>query len=157
MLTIIARRLAFLVLVVFGVSIITFIIANAVPGDPARLLAGPRATPEQVVEMRGQLGLDRPVHERYLRYLGRVLQGDLGTSIVDNQPVSRALIKRIPATLELMFSALLLSLLVGIPLGVMAAVRKGGWVDHLVRAWSVLGISLPAYWLGLAQIGRAHV
>jgi peptide/nickel transport system permease protein len=152
MLTLIVRRLAFLVLVVFGVSVITFIISNAVPGDPARLLAGPRATPEQVTEMRVQLGLDRPLPERYVRYLGRVLQGDLGTSIVDNQPVSRALLKRIPATLELMLSALVLSLLIGIPLGVLAAVRKGGWVDHVVRAWSVLGISLPAFWLGLAFI-----
>jgi peptide/nickel transport system permease protein len=152
MLSLIARRLAFLVLVVFGVSVITFIIANAVPGDPARLMAGPRATPEQIADMRVQLGLDRPLAERYVRYVGRVLQGDLGTSIVDNQPVSRALLKRIPATLELMLSALLLSLVIGIPLGVLAAVRKGGWVDHLVRAWSVLGISLPAFWLGLAFI-----
>lgn len=152
MLTLIARRLAFLVLVVLGVSVITFIISNAVPGDPARLLAGPRATPEQITEMRVQLGLDRPLPERYVRYLGRVLQGDLGTSIVDNQPVDRALLKRIPATVELMLSALVLSLVIGIPLGVLAAVRKGGWVDHLVRGWSVLGISLPAFWLGLAFI-----
>jgi peptide/nickel transport system permease protein len=152
MLTLIARRLAFLVLVVFGVTIITFVIANAVPGDPARLMAGPRATPEQVAATRVQLGLDRPLHERYARYAGRVLQGDLGTSSVDNQPVSRALFKRLPATIELMLTALLLSLVVGIPLGVLAAVRKGGWVDHFVRAWSVLGISLPAFWLGLALI-----
>lgn len=152
MLTVIARRLAFLVLVVFGVSVITFLIANAVPGDPARLLAGPRATPQQVAEMRTQLGLDRPLPERYLAYVSRVAQGDLGTSIVDNQPVATALAKRMPATLELMLSALLLSLLVGIPLGVLAAVRKGGWIDHLVRAWAVLGISLPAFWLGLALI-----
>lgn len=152
MLTLIARRLAFLVLVVLGVSVITFIISNAVPGDPARLLAGPRATPEQITEMRVQLGLDRPLPERYVRHLGRVLQGDLGTSIVDNQPVGRALLKRIPATVELMLSALVLSLVIGIPLGVLAAVRKGGWVDHLVRGWSVLGISLPAFWLGLAFI-----
>jgi peptide/nickel transport system permease protein len=152
MLSLIARRLVFLVLVVFGVSVITFTIANAVPGDPARLLAGPRATPEQIQDMRVQMGLDRPLPERYLRYVGRVLQGDLGTSIVDNQPVAHALLRRLPATIELMLSALLLSVVVGIPLGVLAAVRKGGWIDHLVRAWSVLGISLPAFWLGLAFI-----
>lgn len=152
MLTIVLRRLVFLVVVVFGVSIITFLIGSAVPGDPARMLAGPRATAEDVAAMRTRLGLDRPLPVQYALYLSRLAHGDLGNSIVSNQPVGQALAKRIPASVELMLSAFLLSLVVGIPLGVFAAVHKDGWTDQLVRGWSVLGVSLPAYWLGLALI-----
>lgn len=152
MLSLIVRRLVFLVFVVIGVSMVTFWIGHAVPGDPARMAAGPRASPQDIAQMRSKMGLDQPLPRQYLTYLEQLARGDLGVSVVDRQPVAHALQRRIPATIELMLAALVLSLAVGIPLGVLAAVRKGGLVDQLVRAWSVLGISLPAYWLGLAFI-----
>ena len=146
------RRLLLLVFVVFGVTVITFIISHMIPGDPARLMAGERATPEIVDNMRRQLGLDRPLYEQYLRYLGNLLQGDLGTSIRTRRPVTDDLIIFFPATIELAIAALSLSIALGIPLGVLSAVYKDRPIDHVARTISVAGISTPAFWLGLMLI-----
>ncbi|WP_338319404.1 ABC transporter permease [Klebsiella aerogenes] len=141
-----------LILVVAGVCVITFIISHLIPGDPARLLAGDRASDEIVRHIRQQLGLDLPLWQQFARYVDALLHGDLGTSIRTGRPVLEDLKTFFPATLELAFCALLIALLVGIPLGVLAAVYRNRWTDHLVRLMALTGISTPAFWLGLGVI-----
>jgi peptide/nickel transport system permease protein len=151
-LSVVRRRLASLVWVVIGVSLITFAISHLVPGDPARLVAGDRATPEIVAHIRAQLGLDLPLPQQYLRYMGQLLQGDLGTSIRTHRPVLQDIAAFFPATLELALVALLLATLLGIPLGVLSAVYRNRFIDHVARTLAVTGISTPAFWLGLGLI-----
>ena len=141
-----------LILVVAGVCVITFIISHLIPGDPARLLAGDRARDEIVRHIRQQLGLDLPLWQQFARYVDALLHGDLGTSIRTGRPVLEDLKTFFPATLELAFCALLIALLVGIPLGVLSAVYRNRWTDHLVRLMALTGISTPAFWLGLGVI-----
>lgn len=152
LLLVLRRRLAFLILVVFGVSLITFAISHLIPGDPARLLAGDRATDEIVASIRAQLGLDQPLWKQYGLYMWHLVQGDLGTSIRTGRPVVDDLAAFFPATLELVIVALLLSVAVGVPLGVVSAVWRDKPVDHLVRMLSVSGVSTPAFWLALMLI-----
>ncbi len=149
---IIGRRLAFLVLVVFGVSIVTFVISHMIPGDPARLIAGPHASKAVVENMRRQLGLDQPLGRQYIHYVRDLLHGNLGVSIRTGRPVARDIATFFPATLELVVLALLLAVLTGVPLGVASAVWRDRPVDHLSRALAVTGISAPAFWLGLILI-----
>ncbi|WP_225783867.1 ABC transporter permease [Xenophilus sp. Marseille-Q4582] len=151
-LSVLRRRLGFLVLVVLGVSVITFAISHLIPGDPARLLAGDRASEEMVAAMRQSLGLDQPVWQQYLRYMGGLLQGDLGTSIRTGRPVAQDIAAFFPATLELVVVAMLLSIVIGVPLGVVSAVWRDRPVDQLVRMFSVSGVSTPAFWLALMLI-----
>jgi peptide/nickel transport system permease protein len=132
--------------------VITFIISHLIPGDPARLLAGDRASDEIVRHIRQQLGLDLPLWQQFARYVDALLHGDLGTSIRTGRPVLEDLKTFFPATLELAFCALLIALLVGIPLGVLSAVYRNRWTDHLVRLMALTGISTPAFWLGLGVI-----
>ena len=139
-------------LVVAGVCVITFIISHLIPGDPARLLAGDRASDEIVQHIRQQLGLDLPLWQQFIRYVEQLLHGDLGTSIRTGRPVLEDLKNFFPATLELAFCALLIALVVGVPLGVLSAVYKNRWLDHLVRLLAITGISTPAFWLGLGVI-----
>lgn len=146
------QRLAFLGLVMLGVSLITFGIAHLVPGDPARMMAGPAAPEEAVALLRAELGLDRPLWQQYLQYVGDLVRFDLGTSNVSGEPVLDEILARAPASIELMGSALLLSLAVGIPLGISAAMKRGGMPDRLVSGLSVAGISVPAFWLGLVLV-----
>lgn len=141
-----------LILVVAGVCVITFIISHLIPGDPARLLAGDRASDEIVRHIRQQLGLDLPLWQQFARYVDALLHGDLGTSIRTGRPVLEDLKTFFPATLELAFCALLIALLVGIPLGVLSAVYRNRWTAHLVRLMALTGISTPAFWLGLGVI-----
>ncbi|WP_394515487.1 ABC transporter permease [Pantoea sp. SGAir0215] len=141
-----------LLLVVAGVCVITFIISYLIPGDPARLLAGDRASDEIVQHIRQQLGLDLPLWQQFIRYVQQLLHGDLGTSIRTGRPVLDDLRAFFPATLELAFCALLIALLVGVPLGVLSAVYRNRWLDHLVRLLALTGISTPAFWLGLGAI-----
>jgi peptide/nickel transport system permease protein len=151
-LNVIRRRFLFLLLVLLGVTIITFTISNLIPGDPARLIAGDRATPEIVAKIRDDLGLDRPLYEQYWRYLSGIVQGDFGTSIRTRRPVLEDLRIFFPATLELAFMALLVATSLGVPLGVASAVWKNKLLDHFVRVIAVTGISTPAFWLGLLVI-----
>lgn len=141
-----------LILVVAGVCVITFIISHLIPGDPARLLAGDRASDEIVQHIRQQLGLDLPLWQQFIRYVEQLLHGDLGMSIRTGRPVLEDLKNFFPATLELAFFALLIALVVGVPLGVLSAVYKNRWLDHLVRLLALTGISTPAFWLGLGVI-----
>lgn len=149
---IIVKRLLGLILVVLGVSVITFIVSHLIPGDPARLIAGERATDEIVAHIRQQLGLDQPLYVQYGRYLSGLAHGDLGLSIRTSRPVLEDLKAFFPATMELSLVALFLATLLGIPLGVLSAVYRNKFVDQIVRTISVSGISTPAFWLGIALI-----
>lgn len=146
------RQLTDILIVVIGVSVITFIISHLIPGDPARLIAGERASDEIVASIRQQLGLDLPLYQQYLRYMGDLLQGDLGQSIRTHRPVLEDLQLFFPATLELAMAAMLLSIAVGVPLGVLSAVYNNRAIDHISRTLAVAGISTPAFWLGLGLI-----
>lgn len=149
LLGVLRRRLLFLMLVVLGVTLITFAISHLIPGDPARLLAGDRASDELVAQMREKLGLDQPLYVQYARYMLGLVQGDLGTSIRTGRPVAEDILAYFPATLELVITALTLSVLIGVPLGVASAVWRNGWIDQFARTFAAIGISTPAFWLGL--------
>jgi len=145
----ILRRLALAVLVLFGVSVITFFIARVVPSDPAALWVGPRPTSAQIAAARVALGLDQPLHVQYLRYVGNLLRGDLGVSVKTHQPIIRDLGIYLPATLELVLSGMLMALMVGIPLGVLSGARRNSLLDHTSRLIAVAAVSIPTFWLGL--------
>ena len=136
----------------FGVSQITFTISHLIPGDPARLIAGDRASDALVAGIRHQLGLDLPLYQQYGRYVLDLVQGDLGTSIRTNRPVLEDLQAFFPATLELALVALFLAIVVGVPLGVLSAVYHNRAIDQIARTLAVTGISTPAFWLGLGAI-----
>jgi len=146
------RRLSLLVLVLFGVTLITFAVSHLVPGDPARMLVGQRASEETLAKIRESLGLDLPLHIQYGRYMSGLLRLDLGTSIRTQRPVAEDLLTFFPATLELALCSIVLAVAVGIPLGVWSAVRKDTAVDHISRTYSVLGVSTPLFWLGLMAL-----
>ena len=145
----ILKRLLLLIPVLIGVTILTFSIAHLVPANPVALALGPRGTPEMAQKLRAKWGLDKPVYVQYLIYVKGLLKGDLGTSLYTNRPVIRDLKEYFPATLELTTVSLLLCLIMGIPLGIIAAVKKDTLVDHITRVFSIIGISMPYYWLGL--------
>lgn len=124
-------------------------LTRAIPGDPAAMIAGQRASQQTVDSIRRTLGLDRPLYEQYIRYMGDLLKGDLGISIRNQRPVTQDLKTYFPATLELTLAAMFLCLLFGVPLGILAAVRRNKLADHLTRIFSVIGVSTPVFWLGL--------
>src|SRR5262245_22415471 len=143
------KRLVLVVPTLFGVTVITFALTYLLPGNPALVKAGPLATPGHIAEMERRMGLDRPVVVQYWRYLSGVLRGDFGESATTGRPVLQDLLQRVPATLELTLASLLVALGVGIPLGVVAAVRRDGWLDHLSRLLGVGGVAMPTFWTGL--------
>lgn len=146
------KRLLGMVMVVLGVSFITFTVSHLIPGDPARLLAGDKASEEIVDNIRKDLGLDKPLLVQYGSYLNKIVSGDLGDSIRTSRPVLEDIKAFFPATLELAVVALLFASFVGIPLGVISAVYKDRMIDQIVRTLAVAGISTPAFWLGLGLI-----
>lgn len=150
------RRLAALVLTLVGLSVVVFAIARLLPGDPAKLAAGPQATPAEIAAIARDYGLDRPIHEQYLAYAGGLLRGDWGTSILSRRPVAEELAAYLPATLELVIAALLIAILVGIPAGLLSGVYANRWPDTLSRTVSLGLVSMPRFFLGLLlQLGFA--
>ena len=147
--TYLLRRLALLALVLVGVSLLTFTISHVIPADPARQAAGPRASDKQVQALRHKLGLDRPLIEQYVNYMAGLLRGDFGYSLTSRRPVAEDLKDHFPATIELALAAMLLSLIVGIPLGVASAVYKDSFLDHAGRVVCIAGVALPIFWLAL--------
>jgi peptide/nickel transport system permease protein len=143
-----ARRLVLTVPVLLGVATLVFSLIHFIPGDPALAMLGETASPEDVAELRTRLGLDRPLVEQYGSFLGGVLQGDLGTSLRTSQPVSQAILERLPATIELAAAAMIVAILISIPLGIAAAVWRGTSIDHGAMTLALLGISIPNFWLG---------
>ena len=145
----IVRRILGAIPVLFGLSIILFCFIHLLPGDPAAAILGQHATPERVAAMREYMGLDDPLWQQYLRYLSNLLHGDLGTSVINNQPVLKELLVRFPATIELTVAAMIFAAGIGIPLGRYAARHAQGWSDGAVTVISLLGISIPVFVLGL--------
>lgn len=145
-------RVASLVPVLLGITLATFLLTRVVPGDPARILVGEGASAEAVASMRVELGLDRPLPIQYLSYVSRLAVGDLGTSIRTARPIASELAARFSATSELAIAALLLTILVGVPLGILAALNRGGFIDEISRVAALIGVSVPIFWLGLLLI-----
>lgn len=150
----IARRLLLLGPLLVGMTLITFVVSQAVPADPVAANLGERAAgdPEIVAVYREKWGLDRPLYEQYGVYLWNVLQGDLGASISTNQPIAAELWRHLPATIELAVTAMIISILLGIPLGILAAIKRDSAVDQAARLLSLVGVSMPIFWLGLVAI-----
>ncbi len=139
--------------VLLGVSLIVFLMITLTPGDPVEImLADSRATPEQAAQLRADLGLDRPLPERFLVFLGNAVRGDFGISFFHRRPVWDVIVERLPATIELTLAAIVLAVIVSIPLGVAAAVKRDTWLDRLLSAVSLFGVSLPGFWFGILLI-----
>ena len=149
MIVYVARRLALLLLISFGVLLMTFFVSHVIPGDPARLAAGPGADRQQVDAIKETLGLDLPVHEQFIRYLDNLAHGDLGTSIVTRQPVTQELRRRLPATLELVLVSFAVYLALGITLAIVAATTRLRVVDLLVRLAATSAHAIPSFVLAL--------
>lgn len=149
MLRFLASRLGTAVIVLFALTLIVFVLARVIPADPAVVYAGPKAPPEELARIREKLGFDQPLILQYLGYLGGLVTGDWGDSLATKRPVLDELATRLPATLELLFAAMLIAVVAGIVLGVVAAKRPGKALDGLIRFLAIGGISMPAFWLGL--------
>jgi len=152
MLPYVIRRLVQVVPVLLFASVAVFLMVYLVPGDPVLAVLGGEARPEQVEAMRKQMGLDRPLVVQYGRWLGRVAQGDLGVSFINSYPVWSLIGLKLPATLALAAGALTVALLISLPLGILAAVRQGSWVDRLAIGFTALGLSVPTFWLGVLLV-----
>ena len=152
--TFLLKRFGMGLLTIFASSVAVTLLIHLVPGDPVQIMYAQSqgTTPEQLDAIRGALGLDRSIPEQYLMFAGRVLQGDLGETIRGQQPVLMLLLQRLPNTLALAFSAMVLALAIGVPLGFAAAYRKGSWVDAGVMALAMTGVSIPSFWLGLVLL-----
>ena len=138
--------------VVIGVVIISFLLTRALPGDPAVYFAGVAADTESIEQTRVAMGLDKPLIQHFFVYVGNLLQGDLGQSLTSGRSVATDLAKRLPASLELTLTALILAIVIAVPLGVLAATRPGTWVDHLCRVIVTAGVSLPTFFTGILLI-----
>jgi peptide/nickel transport system permease protein len=149
MLTYIVRRLILIVVVLFGLSVLTFAITRVIPADPVRLAAGPRASDKDIQRLRAQYGYDKPPLEQYVKYVGGLLHGDLGRSPVFRREVGPDLRRFFPATLELVLAALLIAVILGVPLGLTSAVYRDRWPDQIARFLSLSGVSLPSFWLAI--------
>jgi peptide/nickel transport system permease protein len=149
MLTFILRRLVWIAITLWGVSLLTFGMLFAGPTDAARALSGARAQAASVEMLRKRLGLDRPVHEQYVTYLGALVRGDLGESYYFKRPVTDALRERFPATAQLALTIFVLAVALGIPLGVISAVRRGGVIDRALMVSGLVAISIPSFLFGL--------
>lgn len=148
----IVKRILQLIPVLLLVSIFSFYLVNIAPGDPAESYRSPGMTEEQFEAIKEELGLNAPIHIQYFRWLGRILRGNLGNSIVLRQSVSKLMGERLPATLGLMLSAMIFSLLVSVILGVAAGMNKGKWVDKLISGFTYVGVSIPTFWYGIMLI-----
>jgi peptide/nickel transport system permease protein len=145
----IIRRLLLAIPVLLGILLVTFALGRMIPGDPCKAMLGEKATEEVCARFIQKFGLDQPIHVQFIRYLGSILQGDFGNSIRFSRPVTTILIERLPATIELGFCALLISIIIGIPAGIISAVRRNSAIDLTTMVGANIGVSMPVYWLGL--------
>jgi peptide/nickel transport system permease protein len=148
----ILRRLVGLIPVLLGVSIVVFALIRMIPGDPVIVMLGERARPEDIARVRADLGFDRPIYVQYLEWIGRILQGDLGKSIINRTEVMAELRVRLAATLELVIFGLIIGIIVGVGIGIISALRRGTWIDLTATIGALLGVSMPIYWLALIAI-----
>jgi peptide/nickel transport system permease protein len=149
LLAMVARRAVWMPPTLFGLVLVVFAISHVVPSDPARVMAGENASAEQVQVLRRKYGLDLPLPQQFLRYVGDVATGNMGTSLFTQRPVAEDLWSRLPATLELALYAILLAVIAGVPLGVVAALRRNSPLDHAVRVVTVTGLAMAAFWLAI--------
>jgi peptide/nickel transport system permease protein len=152
MLMMILKRMMMAVPSLIGVVIVTFLLARALPGDPAAYFAGPAATTEAIQQIRVKLGLDKPLYIQFVRYVEDLAQGDLGNSLTTGQPVGQEIKTRLPASAELTLLGLIVSVLIAVPLGILAATRPNSLIDHTCRVIATAGVSLPVFFTGLILI-----
>src|SRR6201984_1817608 len=152
MLRMLAKRMLIAVPSLIGVVIVTFLLTRALPGDPAAYFAGPAATKEAIEQIRKKLGFDKPLIEQFFRYTVDLAHGDLGNSLTTGQPVATEIRNRLPASAELTLIGLFISIVIALPLGVLAATRPGSWIDHLCRITTTAGVSLPVFFTGLVLV-----
>jgi ABC-type dipeptide/oligopeptide/nickel transport system permease component len=143
------KRFIHMIPVLFGIVLVVFLMVRLIPGDPARIMLGTHATPERLSELRAELGLDEPIWRQFLLFMGNVVQGDLGTSLVYRRSVFDVILDRLPPTLFLITYAAIMSLALTIPLALVAAVRQNSLPDQSVRVGSTMALSMPSFWLGL--------
>jgi peptide/nickel transport system permease protein len=143
------RRLFYIIPVLVGISILTFVVSHLIPGDPISLAAGPQATPEMIENLRRQFGMDKPLWQQYFLYIANLLRGDWGMSMLSRRPVLQELKAYLPATLELVLTATFLAVILGIPMGIAAAVFRDRWPDQGSRLFSLSAVSIPSFWLAI--------
>jgi peptide/nickel transport system permease protein len=146
------RRLLLTLPILFIVSVVCFSLINLIPGDPATVILGPEASEQAKEQMREQLGLNKPIVVQYVDWLGGVMHGDLGESLVDGMPVSQLILQRLPVTLELALGTFLVSLTIAVVAGILSASKRGTWVDYVSSGFALGGISIPHFWLGMMFI-----
>lgn len=134
--------------VTFGILTLVFALIHLIPGDPAIQIAGENARPEDVAQVRKELGLDKPVWQQYVSYLANLFHGDLGTSFRTREKVTTEIRARYPATLQLAFGGMLVALLVALPLGIISAIYRNTWIDNVARFFALVGVSMPSFWFG---------
>ncbi|HLR46325.1 MAG TPA: ABC transporter permease, partial [Deinococcales bacterium] len=154
MLSYTVRRLLDLVFVLLGVSVLVFLMLRLIPGDAVAIMLGANTdiTPERIENLRRSLGLHLPLHEQYLQWLGGVLQGDFGKSIWTGRPVSQEILARLPATLEITFLGLVSAIIIAFPLGMLAATARGTRADAFVRIGTIIGLTIPSFWIGVLML-----
>jgi peptide/nickel transport system permease protein len=152
MLATLAKRMVTVIPTLIGVVIVTFLLTRVLPGDPAVYFAGPAATPQSIADIRKQLGLDKPLIVQFGRYVEDLAHGNLGNSLSTGQPVVTEIKNRLPASAELTLLGLILSLVIAVPLGILAAVKQGSWIDHTCRIVATAGVSLPVFFTGLLLV-----
>ncbi len=148
----VVRRLLLAVLAVFGVLVIAFFLSHIIPGDPIAAILGPQAPSHVLEDLRHRWGMDRPIGEQFIRFLLRLAHGDLGTSLATHRPVLQDLREFFPATIELATAAIIIGVLAGVTVGITSAVAHNSWLDHTVRFVSLIGLSMPIFWLGLITL-----
>jgi ABC-type dipeptide/oligopeptide/nickel transport system permease component len=152
MLATLGKRLLTVIPTLIGVIIVTFLLTRVLPGDPAVYFAGPAATPDSIAEIRKGLGLDKPLPEQFVRYVGDLAHGNFGNSLSTGRPVATEIASRLPASAELTLLGLFVSLVIAVPLGILAAVKQGSWIDHTCRVVATAGVSLPVFFTGLLLV-----
>ena len=153
MIRFILKQLSSFIPTLLGVSLVSFLLIRMIPGDPVRLMLGERGgTPKQYREMQQKLGLDRPLYQQYFLFIGRAIMGDLGKSTLTQRPVREEFFDRFPATLELGLSAILMAIVLGIPAGIIAAIKHNSFFDYSIMGLSLVGYSMPIFWWGLILI-----
>lgn len=147
-----AQRLLLMGITVTGMVTVVFFLIRLIPGDPAEYMLGDYATEESLAALRAELGLDLPLHDQYLRFMGRAFSGDLGTSVVTGQPALAEVLASLPWSAALALAGIVIAVVIGVPLGVISAVRQGSWTDLGVMLVALAGISFPVFWVGLVAI-----
>ncbi|HBY95742.1 MAG: ABC transporter permease [Ardenticatenaceae bacterium] len=148
----ILQRFTHMIPVLFGVTLAVFLMLRLVPGDPATIILGERATDERIANLRHNLGLDQPVTVQYALFLGRMLRGDLGTSLLHRMPISQLILERLPVTIMLVLYSGILSILITVPVAMLAALKRDTVIDHTLRGTFLVGLAMPNFWVGLLLV-----